>query len=513
MPEGLSAAVSARTADFQSGMRAARESLGDVRTAAGSTAFALGRTEEQMDDTRNSAVTMATAVGTTGVSFNVLSTSATGSVAALSVLSGVAAGLATTLVPLTATLGGLATATTAVAGAFGAVVGSGALAYGKQLTGQYQEELTAVQKQIEEYEELEEARGSLTDSQRERLRQLKEEEQRLDDVEGPLSALQVRLGEVGSEVATIVAEWGRGFGPLVEDAITAIPQLVRNVLDAVGGMDRFADALRSFGREAFRTIPAVASTLADLAREALPLVIDGMQWLRQNGGGIFDRIMATTRRVAPLLQDVGGAFVDALPSINQFGMGILDVALPAIEDGIRGFGRLLDRIMAFTQTQQFEQIMSALRTGAQELKPEFQELQQNIGDLIDTVIENGPALVRGFTAVADSVLDIVNALTPVITAFIDLLAGAADAWADWTRRSEQQERNLAQQGIGQYLASGTLDTLQNATPQTARAETRDELRLVLDLKDEKLDAQVDRRIERNAREENLRIETGAYRGN
>jgi len=161
MPEGLSAAVSARTADFQSGMRAARESLGDVRTAAGSTAFALGRTEEQMDDTRNSAVTMATAVGTTGVSFNVLSTSATGSVAALSVLSGVAAGLATTLVPLTATLGGLATATTAVAGAFGAVVGSGLVAFGKERGAANAERLEQIRSQIRELEALKEKRREL----------------------------------------------------------------------------------------------------------------------------------------------------------------------------------------------------------------------------------------------------------------------------------------------------------------------------------------------------------------
>jgi hypothetical protein len=209
---------------------------------------------------------------------------------------------------------------------------------------------------------------------------------------------------------------------------------------------------------------------------------------------------------------VGSAFVDALPSINQFGIAILETALPAIEDGIRGFGRLLDGIMAFTQTQQFAQIMSALRQGAEELRPEFRALQQNIGDLIDAVIENAPALIRGVTAVADGVLDIVNVVTPVITAFIDLLGAAAEAWADWTRRSEQQERNLARQGLGQYLASGTLDTLRNSAPQSAQAQTNDELRVVVDLKDDKLDAQIEERVQESDREAFDAVRRGRYRG-
>jgi phage-related protein len=475
---------------------------------------AAGLTSASGSATSASGTFSALTVSTNGLalSFGGLTTSLVGVAALLGTTAAAATVLVSALVPLTATLGGLATAAGALAGAFGAVIGSGALAYGQQLTDQYQDELTAVRQQIEEYEELRDVRGELTDSQRERLRQLKQEEQRLDDVEGPLSALQVRLGELGSELSGIVAEWGGQFAPLIRDAINAIPQLVRNVLNAVGGMDRFADALRAFGQEAFRTIPAVASTLADLAREALPLVIDGMQWLRQNGGGIFDSIMATTRRVAPMVQDVGSALVDALPSINRFGIAVLNQALPAIESGIRGFGNLLDQIMAFTQTQQFEQIMGALRDGARELKPEFQELKQNIGDLIDTVIENGPALIRGFTAVADSVLDIVNALTPVITAFIDLLGGAAEAWADWTERSEQQEQNLAEQGIAGYVGSGTLDMLQNSVPQSAQAQTRDELRVVVDLRDDMLDARVDDQIRRDSRQQADLVDRGGFRG-
>lgn len=512
MPDGLAASVSARTADFQTGMRAARESLGDVATSAGSAALALGRAEEGMDSTRNSAITMATAVGSAGVSFNVLSTSATGSIATLTTLGAVATGLATTLVPLTATLGGLATAAGAVAAAFGAVAGSGALAYGKQLNEQYQDELLAVRDQIEEYEQLQETRGQLTDQQREQLRQLKQEEQRLDDAEGALSALQIRLGEVGSELSSIIADWGQGFAPLIRDAINAIPDLTRNILEAIGSMDQFAGALRSFGREAMTLIPAIAGELATLAREALPVVVDGMRWFRNNGGSIFDSILATTRRVAPMLQDVGGAFVDALPSINRFGIAILDQALPAIESGVRGFGSLLDEIMAFTQTQQFERIMQALRQSATELQPELEALRQNLGDMIQTVIENAPAMIRGITAVADSVLDIVNALTPILTGFIELVAAASEAWADWTERSEQQEQNLARQGLTDYVTSGTLDMLQNSRPQSMRSRTRDELRIVVDSNDEKFDAKIDERIYRDSRESFDALDRGAYRG-
>lgn len=444
----------------------AGDELGDVGrsgilAASGLTSAAGGATT-----TSGSFTTLTASTNGLALSFGSLSTSLIGMAALIGGVGAAATGLVSALVPLVATLGGLTAGATALAGAFGAVIGSGALAYGEQLADQYEEELTAVQKQIEEYEQLEDARGELTDGQRERLRQLKQEEQRLDDVEGPLSALQVRLGELGSELSTIIAEWGQQFAPLVADAIDAIPTLARNILDAVGGLDRFGDVLRSAGQRAMTLIPQIAGVMADLAREALPVLIDGMQWLLNNGAGIFQGIMQTTREVAPLLQQFGGDLAAALPDINRFGTGVLHTLVPALGDAVRGLGNLLGKFMDFTRTEQFERIMSEIRTQMTRIGPELDELVMNLDKLLQTVIENGPEIIRGVGAVADTVLDIINPLLFALRRLIDLIGAAADAWNDWVQRSEQQERNLARQGPLGWVAGGLGD---NFAPQTRTA--------------------------------------------
>ena len=480
----------------------AGDQLQDIRGTALGAAFGFGRVAAQADDAGDelveaggkasaaSGLFSTASIGTYGLSLSLGTLSTTITAVAIPAL----AALSTTLVPLTATLSGFVAAGAGLAGALGAVVGSGALAYGEDLNKEYQEQLLRVEDQIEALEEQEDAQGSLTDAQRKELKQLKDRKQELNNVEGAFSALQVKLGDVAEEIGGIVAEWGSGFAPLVRDGINALPTLVRNVLDAVGGLGEFRKALRTIGGIAMNALPGVASALVDVGREALPFFIDGLRWLRENGGSIFDRIMQTTRTVAPLLQDVAGAFVDNLPAINRFGTGLLQRLLPAIGDAIDGFGNLLTQIMEFTRTEQFREIMSEVRAGMDELGPELAELRKNFGSLFQTLVENGPAIVRGLVGIADSVLDIVNALTPVLEFFINLVGDAADAWSEWVERSEQQEQNLAQQGILGYLGSGIADNLPNASTQRPQTGPQAELRRELN-RTRQQDQQVDVRID------------------
>ena len=480
----------------------AGDQLQDIRGTALGAAFGFGRVAAQADDAGDelveaggkasaaSGLFSTASIGTYGLSLSLGTLSTTITAVAIPAL----AALSTTLVPLTATLSGFVAAGAGLAGALGAVVGSGALAYGEDLNKEYQEQLLRVEDQIEALEEQEDAQGSLTDAQRKELKQLKDRKQELNNVEGAFSALQVKLGDVAEEIGGLVAEWGSGFAPLVRDGINALPTLVRNVLDAVGGLGEFRKALRTIGGIAMNALPGVASALVDVGREALPFFIDGLRWLRENGGSIFDRIMQTTRTVAPLLQDVAGAFVDNLPAINRFGTGLLQRLLPAIGDAIDGFGNLLTQIMEFTRTEQFREIMSEVRAGMDELGPELAELRKNFGSLFQTLVENGPAIVRGLVGIADSVLDIVNALTPVLEFFINLVGDAADAWSEWVERSEQQEQNLAQQGILGYLGSGIADNLPNASTQRPQTGPQAELRRELN-RTRQQDQQVDVRID------------------
>lgn len=500
--------------------------LESVRGSALGAAFGLGRVAAQADDAGDElveaggqATTASGLFGTASIGTYGLSASlGTLSTTILSVAIPALVALSTTLVPLTATLSGFVAAGAGLGGAFAAVVGSGALAYGEDLNKEYQEQLLRVEDQIAALEELEDKQGGLTDAQRKELKQLKERKQELDDVEGAMSALEVRLGKLADEVVNIVAEWGSGFAPLIRDGLNAIPRLVRSVLDAVGGLGEFQSALRTIGGIAMDALPSIAGTLADVGREALPVFIDGLRWLQANGDGIFNSIMQTTRTIAPLLQDVGAAFVENLPAINEFGTALLKQLLPAVEDGIDAFGTLLGEIMAFTETEQFAEIMDSVRAGVEELGPEVQTLTTNLGDMFDAIIENAPALIDGFVAVADAVLDIINVIAPIITTLIDLIGGIAKEFARFNRRSEQQEQNLADQGVLGYLGGGLGDVLAGqqtpgitapgSTPgqqysqslQQQRAAAREVL-VKVESDDEKFDAYVDEKYDERSEQE------------
>lgn len=488
--DNLAVEISSQTADVQAGLASVRrgfsrlsrdavetnvaldragESMDDARDDALGLAYALGRVDEQADDAgrgmlvaggeaaTGGSLFSTAAVGTHGLSFSLGTLSTTIIATAIPAL----VALSTTLVPLTATIGGLVTAAGALAGAFGLVAGSGLVAFTHHV-----------------------------------------------------SDLETALSNLRAEVEPIIVEFGEQFVPLIRDAIRAVPQLVRDVLAAVGGLGQFEAVLRQLGQAGMRLIPMIAGELADLAREALPVLVDGLRWLRQNGGGIFDGIMRTTRAVAPLLQQVGSAVVDALPAINRFGTAVLSQLLPAVADGIRGFGNLLERIMAFTQTQQFRDIMAAVRTQLQRIGPELTELGENFDALLQTLIENGPAIIRGIGAVADTVLDVVNAIMPLLRAAIDLAGRAGKAWSNWVQRSERQEQRLAQGdvlgGVEQF-ARTTFGGGRGVTP-TGRLQEDRELRIRVETNDDRFDAYVDDRVQTRNQELYDDIERGSFRG-
>jgi hypothetical protein len=388
-------------------------------------------------------------VGTNGLTFSL--TSLSGTITAVAIPALVA--LSTTLAPLVAALTGFAAIGGGLLGGFGLVVGSGALAG---------------------------------------LETLREE-------------LQETIGLIRAQLV------GRGvfFVDLLRDAIQGLPDLTRSILNAIGSLQPFADTLRRLGNIAADALPGLIGRLFDLGRQALPTVVDFAETLASDGGSFLDGIINTTETLIPLLTDVGGAFIDALPSINQFGTGLLQTLLPALADGIRGFGDLLDKIIAFTQTDEFDEILQSIQAGITELSPEVNELGKNLGTLFDALVENGPAIIDGFVAIADGVLDIVNALTPVIELFIEVLGAAAKAFAVFSERSEQQEQNLANQGILGYLGGGLSDLFGNpenqvlggprAASQRIEAQTGSAREVIVTVNDDRFDAYVDDRASTQVR--------------
>ncbi|AFH21849.1 hypothetical protein OSG_eHP11_00010 [environmental Halophage eHP-11] len=149
------------------------------------------------------------------------------------------------------------------------------------------------------------------------------------------------LKQLREEILGILAEFGEQFLPLIEDAIDAFPDLVENILDATGELSAFRDALRRFGQDAFRLLPQITDRVFDLARRALPVLVDGVEFLLNNGGNIFDGILSTTREVAPLLLSLSQTFADIAPTINDVGTTVLNVVVPALEDFLGAINKLL----------------------------------------------------------------------------------------------------------------------------------------------------------------------------
>lgn len=436
--EGLTIAVSGAAADATTALSAVRSRLSSVDRGAADASRAIGGTGRALDDLAGDSVAAAAAlqgvasradaaegqIGAAGRSaavtsgtFTALSLSTSGlslSVGTLSTtltasLIPALVALLTTVGPIVSTLGAATAAAGGLAAAFGAVVGTGLLAFGRDLAENNRRRLRQVRDQIRALERLEDQEGDLTAQQQRRLDQLREQEQTLDDQTTATGALAGRLKELKQELVAVAAQFGAQFVPLIRDAVAALPDLLRNTLDALGGLERFRDALRDFGSAAFDAIPQATSALVDLGRRALPIVRDFVGFLGGQAGSILDGFVRTAARLGDEFSGFVGAVLDAAPSINRFGTAVLELLVPALSGATRGFGDLLDRILAFVQSGDAQRTIAVLAAGFRELRPELERVAGLFltisGDALKGLIDALPSFLTAVTAIIDVLLD------------------------------------------------------------------------------------------------------------
>lgn len=201
-------------------------------------------------------------------SFGVLSTSLT-----LTLLPALAL-LSTMLLPIAATIGTVAAAATGLAGAFGLVVGAGVLTHFEQLRSAFKQART--------------------------------------------------------EIVALLEPLGSLLGPLLVQAVQALPTLVENTLAAVGGLESFRDMLVYLGETAFDVIPGIAGTLSELARDSLPLVREFVQYLVETAPGAFEAMRETTEEAGPSLMAFVDTVIEALPELNELGTVLLQDVVPIV---------------------------------------------------------------------------------------------------------------------------------------------------------------------------------------
>jgi hypothetical protein len=458
--EGLDIEIGGSSGGAQAAISSTRRALGGLGRSASGASDSVEELGDTLSGTAAKAGALGTTAGATALSLTGLSASATGATGSLTAL-GVTLGTATTavvglsaaLAPLAATLGGVAAAATGLAGAFGAVVGSGLIAFGQERADQNKEQLAQITERIAELERLEATTGDLTAAQEKELEQLEEKRDKVEETTSITGALAGVVGDLREEITPLVVELGDQFVPLIEDAIDALPTLVENVIGALGPLDEFAAAARAFGGELMEFIPAAVSALVDLAREALPIVADGLRALRRNGGDIFEGLLRTTRAVGPLLIDLGRSFVNLLPELTRFGVQLLNVVVPALE----GFLNTLNDVLT--------------------IQGDSSGIADFLGTLIDKAVawfnETGASKLQ---SLGTTVLDgLAAALDPdgegeggFASALIDRLGSLLDTTATWLTEEggSEQISQLVSDLFGQFataLSNISEEDIQTAT--------------------------------------------------
>lgn len=243
--------------------------------------------------------------------------------------------LATVIAPVVALLAALTAGAVALAGAFGAIVGSGILAFGQKKAEQNKQELAQTERLIAQYESMREQTGSLTAAQQDRLDQLREKKKRLEDSTTAMGALGNVMSDLKDELVPIISEFGEQFIPLIEDALDAIPTLVRRMVDAVGGTEEFREALRDFGAAMMEVLPALTGFMFDLARDALPLAREFFSFLQSEGPDAMEGMLRSVSELEPEWRNLLDALIEMAPVLLEFGTNVAKIVLPALTALIR----------------------------------------------------------------------------------------------------------------------------------------------------------------------------------
>lgn len=282
--EGITIDVTARVRDAQEGLEDVQEEALELSASLEAANASAERAEDSIEEAGDSA-------SEAGRDFNRATVSIFGFQASLTTVVGVAALATPALVALS-------TAALGVAGAFGAIAGAfGALGLAAIVTN--------------------------------------------------FSALKSEVQEAIPGIRSAIEPLGEVFTPVLLRAINALPDVFEKVVSAIQGavdLEEFATTFERTIAILFRMLPPLAATMFEIAEAALPVLNDGLNWLRQNGGQAFGVISEATNELLPDLFAFGEAVVDLLPDLVDFGVIVLETLLPPLTALVEVLDDLLEFI-------------------------------------------------------------------------------------------------------------------------------------------------------------------------
>jgi len=275
------------------------------------------------------------------VSLGVLSVTFQSLGAAIVVVTGALVVFGAVLASITAAIGGVIAGAGALAAAFTGIIGTGILAFGEQRGEQAERLLDKTNRRIESLEELRQEQGQLSEIQKENLEQLKNRQDELEDQTGIVGGLSAAYDELSAEITPLLVQFGREFAPLIESAIDRLPNLVREVLRAAGGLDQLREDVAALGRGFAQALPGIVRGTVNLARQAMPVFQDFLKFVGREGPDAIRLLVQTARENADEFTTFLNGFRDALPDIIAFGNFIINVLVPALA----GLGQVLSPVV------------------------------------------------------------------------------------------------------------------------------------------------------------------------
>lgn len=253
-----------------------------------------------------------------------------------------------------------------------------------------------------------------------------------------MSELKQAFATAREEIMRIIEPLGEVFGPLLVDAVQALPDLVQAIVDSLGPVQQFADFLRELGGIAMEVIPAITGAMADLARDAIPNMNSAFESARSIVPAVMDAIQRATEALVPLLRELGGALADFLPDFFDFGMIAAQMVLPALTALIQALDMAVEAVMGLPPN------LRRLTVAASLTAPAIYAVATAIGALtgpIGLAVAAVAALVAAYRA---DFLGMQDAVNEAISAITDALGGLIDAF----RPTFQAMRSLVTENQG-----------------------------------------------------------------
>lgn len=411
--DGIDISIGGDSSTAKAAIASVRSSLSGLERSANSASDSV---EELGDNVSGTGAKLTGLAATAGVSATALTgvslagTGASASMAALSSsLAAVTVGLstiATLAAPLVATLGTVAAAAGGLATSFGAVVGSGLLAFGRQQA--------AV----------------------------------MEDAETATEALAQVVNGLKAEIRPLVTELGEAFVPLIESAVEEIPTLAENVIAALGPLDEFASLLSDLGDAAMVAIPEAVEALVDLGRRALPFMRELIAVVGGNLESVFNGMTRATEQVGNELLQIASAAAGLIPELTKTGSIIIEAVTPAIVALIDTARNLFQQFNAFVRSEAGAEMFAEIRREITPLIPRVRQLLLEFRPVFDALITNLPEIISGFAALANQALDIAEALSavlvPALRLTIDVVGSLASIYASFVNATEESKQDVVE---------------------------------------------------------------------